>query len=373
MKLKCAVVGMGLLGTQHANYLSRHENTEIVAVCDIKKEKAESFAKEHGVSAYSDVQKMLDEAKPDLVVVATQDPYHKDPIVAACRAGVPYIISEKPLTTTIEDAKEVAAAAAASGTQIKVLFPNRFYPLDRAIRLVLINGYLGNPHYGEMRMDDAISVPLRLWGNDSRNYAMISSPAYFLLSHAVDLLHYYFTPHKVKKVYAVGRKSVIGSDVDFVDSFLTFDNDLVIRLKTEWTKRLDGLVENYVQLTAEKGGFVYNKTPGFECRQALRIAIDGGLASNEAAAELLRQNGILCEIKQTQDGQDYALLLYTGNGNDFDWNMGICHYADSFLGKDNTSVEMTDLDGGLNQVAVVDAILRSAKTGKEVEVEPIIL
>lgn len=373
MKLKCAIVGMGMLGSQHAKYLSAHENTEVVAVCDIKTDKAELFAKEHGTRVYSDVQKMLDEIHPDLVIIATQDPYHKAPIVAACNSGVRYIISEKPLTTTIEDAKEVAAAAAKSGTQIKVLFPNRFYPFDRAIRMLLMKGFLGAPQYGEFRIDDAISVPLRLWGNDSRNYARISSPAYFLLSHAVDLLHYLYAPHQIKKVYAVGRQGVIGSDVDFVDSFLTFDNNLVIRLKTEWTKRLDGIVENYLQLTAEKGGFVFNKTPGYECRPGLRIAIDGGIEPNEAAAALLRKNGIACEVKRTQDGNDYALLLDAESGNNFDWNMGVCHYADSFIGKDATSVEMTDLAGGLSQVAVVDAILRSAKTGKEVDIEPIII
>ena len=372
MKLKCAVIGMGMLGSQHAKYLSGHESTEVVAVCDIKPDKAEQFAKEHGAKVYTDVQKMLDEIHPDLVVVATQDPYHKAPLVAACNAGVKYIISEKPLTTTVEDAKEVAKAAEKSGTIIKVLFPNRFYPLDRAIRSLLMGGYLGEPQYGEMRMDDAISVPLRLWGKDSKTFAKISSPAFFLLSHAVDLLHYYFAPHQIKKVYAIGKQGVIGSDVDFVDSFLTFDNGLVIRLKTEWTKRLDGLVENYVQLTAEKGGFAFNKTPGFECKQALRIAIDGGKEKNEEAAKVLEGEGIRCTIQQTRDGEDYALLLDTANGNDFDWNMGVCHYADSFLGTADTPVEMTDLKGGLQQVAVVDAILRSAKEGKEVAVEPIL-
>ena len=81
---------------------------------------------------------------------------------------------------------------------------------DRSIRLLGSGGYLGAPQYGEMRMDDSIDVPRNLWGKDSRNFSAISSPAFFLFSHAVDLLHYYFTPRKVVRVYAKGKKSVIG-------------------------------------------------------------------------------------------------------------------------------------------------------------------
>ena len=219
MQLKCVVIGMGLLGSQHAAYLSRYEKTSVAAVCDLKPEKAQAWAEKHGAAYYSDVKKMLEEIKPDLAVIATQDPYHKEPIITACQAGIPYIISEKPLTTTVEDAVQIREAAAKSGTQIKVLFPNRFYPLDRSIRLLVSNDYLGAPQYGEMRLDDAISVPLRLWGADSGHFAKISSPAYFLLSHAVDLLRFYFAPREITKVYAVGKKGVIGSDVDYVDSF----------------------------------------------------------------------------------------------------------------------------------------------------------
>lgn len=368
--LRCAVIGMGLLGSQHADHLFSHKNTSVAAVCDQKAEKARVWAEAHACSWYEDFTEMLEKEELDLVVVATQDPYHKAPILGACERGVPYVISEKPLTTSLADAYEIREAAQKSGTCIKVLFPNRFYPLDRSIRLLLRKGYLGTPQFGEMRMDDSIDVPRNLWGKDSKKFSAISSPAFFLLSHAVDLLHYYFAPGKVARVYAKGKRSVIGSEFDFLDCLLTFDNGMIIRLKTEWTKRMEELVENYVQLTAEKGGFAYNKTPGYEAGQGLRIYLEIPKEKAEEAAGLLEQEGIHAEFSYSEKMKAYRFDLKAQDKNDFDWNEGVCLYADSFMENGERKVPFTDLEEGIRQVAVVEAILNSAREDKEVILEP---
>ena len=367
--LRCAVVGMGLLGSQHAEHLYKHKNTLVTAVCDQKVEKAKTWAEEHACSWYEDFTEMYKKEKPDLVVVATQDPYHKGPILKACKSGIPFVISEKPLTTSLADACEIREAAKKSGTCIKVLFPNRFYPLDRSIRLLVSGGYLGAPQYGEMRMDDSIDVPRNLWGKDSRNFSAISSPAFFLFSHAVDLLHYYFTPRKVVRVYAKGKKSVIGSEYDFLDCLLTFNDGLIIRLKTEWTKRMEELVENYVQLTADNGGFAYNKTPGYEARQGLRIYLEVSEEKAREAAGILESQGICAELGYSEKMNAYRFDLKAEDKNDFAWNEGVCLYADSFMNDTEGGIPITDLEEGIRQVAVVEAILDSAREGREVILE----
>lgn len=199
--------------------------------------------------------------------------------------------------------------------------------------------------------------------------ASISSPAFFLFSHAVDLLHYYFSPRKVVRVYAKGKRSVIGSEFDFLDCLLTFDDGMVIRLKTEWTKRMEGLVENYVQLTAEKGGFAYNKTPGFEAGQGLRIYLEIPEDKAKEAAGILEREGIHAELSYSENMKAYRFDLKAEDGNDFDWNEGVCLYADSFIEKGEGKVSITDLEEGIRQVAVVEAILNSAREDKEVILE----
>lgn len=364
----CVIVGMGLLGAMHADRLNQYKNTKVVAVCDMVAEKACDWAEKNGTDWYDSVDKMLAGHKPDLMVVATQDPYHTEPLLAACKNKVPYVICEKPLTTSLEDALKVKKAAEESGTAIKVLFPNRLFPLDQTVRLLLTEGFVGKPEYGEMRMDDNISVPLRLWGKDSKKYASISTPAYFLLSHAVDLLYFYLTPHRVKKVYAVGANSTIGSNPDYIDGYLTFDDGVIIRLKTEWTKRMGFIAENYVQCTASKGGFTYNKGDGFRKKTGLQVFIDGPRKNAERALALLKENNITAELVTFEDPiESYALELDPSmEGNNFDWGLASSLYADSFDGPEPELSPFTDLEGGIEQVRVVDALLRSSREGREI-------
>lgn len=364
---KCAVIGMGLLGSQHAQRLNAHEGMQVVAVCDIKPDKAREWAAAHGVNVYADYCEMLDKERIDILVIATQDPYHKAPLIEACRRNIPYVICEKPLCTTASEVDEIRSAAEKSTSVIKVLFPNRFYPLDRSIRLLVKEGFIGRVEYGEFRIDDSIDVPLRLWGKDSRHFASISSPAFFLLSHAVDLLSFLFGK-KVRKVYAIGRKSIIGSDVDYMDCFLTYDDGMTIRLKTEWTKRIGRLCENYLQFTGTEGGFIFNKTGGFQCEQGLSFVMDAGREKAEEAKALLDKLGYTSHIEPCGDSGGYAVVMReSDDGNGFDWNEGVCLYADSFEGKPDELSPITDLNGGIEQVMIVDALLRSAKEGREIE------
>ena len=366
IKMKCAIIGMGLLGTRHADRLNRHETTRVVAVCDVIPEKAKGWAEANGANAYSDAEEMLKGESIDLLVIATQDPYHKAPLLAACAHNVPRVICEKPLATTLGDAMEVMAAAEKSSSAIKILYPNRLYPIDHSIRLLIGNGFIGAPEFGEFRIDDAIDVPLQLWGEDSKKYTSISSPVHFLFSHAIDLL-YFILGRKVEKVYAIGRTSRVGSEVDYMDSFLTYEGGAVIRLKTEWTKRINRLVENYLQLTATKGGFIFNKTGGFLCEQGLSFVMDEGEEKAIEARELLAGHGYASEVEKCGETGGYSIVMREADGgNGFDWDDGICVYADSFDKPEPALAPLTSLMDGFEQVKVVEALYKSAREGREV-------
>ena len=133
---------------------------------------------------------------------------------------------------------------------------------------------------------------------------------------------------------------MIGSEYDFLDCLLTFNDGLIIRLKTEWTKRMEELVENYVQLTADNGGFAYNKTPGYEAGQGLRIYLEVSEEKAREAAGILESQGICAELGYSEKMND------TEGG-----------------------IPITDLEEGIRQVAVVEAILDSAREGREVILE----
>ena len=58
-KLKIAVIGTGLVGTFHAEAFFRNPNSELVAVCDVDKEKVNSVAQSFNCKAYEDFTKLI--------------------------------------------------------------------------------------------------------------------------------------------------------------------------------------------------------------------------------------------------------------------------------------------------------------------------
>jgi len=114
---------------------------------------------------------MLKDHALDLVVVATPDPLHKEPTLACLDAGVPCVFQEKPLATTLPDAEAICEAVERHGARLFVNYANRAAPLDMATRYVMQRGLLGPVVYGESRLDDNISVPTKMWGGRSRDWA----------------------------------------------------------------------------------------------------------------------------------------------------------------------------------------------------------
>ncbi|MBC7240189.1 MAG: Gfo/Idh/MocA family oxidoreductase, partial [Chloroflexi bacterium] len=186
-QLKAGVIGAGILGTQHATYLAKR-GVQVAAIVDVRREAAERLANQVGAQAFTRYEEMLATCKPDLVVVATPDPLHRAPSVAALEAGVPNIIQEKPLATTLEDAEAIYNLVEQRRARFFVNYANRAAPMDIATCHVIREGLLGKVVYGESRLDDNISVPTQMWGNRTREWAGGSSTAHFLLSHVVDLL-----------------------------------------------------------------------------------------------------------------------------------------------------------------------------------------
>ncbi len=262
-KLKAGVIGLGILGTQHVEFLDAQPEVQVVAVADIRREQAEQVGGQVGAEPYADYERMLAEQRLDLVVVATPDPLHKEPVLAAIRAGVPTVIQEKPMATTVRDAEEMLEAAEKAGARIMIHFSNRGSPLDRATYYVIREGLLGRVVYGEAHLDDNIVVPTQMWGGRSRDWAAGSSTAHFLLSHVVDFMHWVMAPARVTEVFAIAQREVLGYTPDLYDAFLTFDNGARFRVKAEWIKHIDGLVEFSLAFSGDEGSLTYIKRPTF--------------------------------------------------------------------------------------------------------------
>lgn len=214
--LNAGIVGAGILGCAHAENLRDHPDVTVRAVADIRADAAQRLASQLGAEAYTGVADMLQQCPLDLIIVATPDPYHREPTLAAIAAGVPNILQEKPLATNLADARAIYEAVESSGTRLFVNYANRSAPMDIATAYTIREGLLGQIVYGEVRLDDNISVPTALWGTRSRDWAEGSSTAHFLLSHVIDLLRWYLHPAEIKQVYAVKQQTVLGYTLIFM-------------------------------------------------------------------------------------------------------------------------------------------------------------
>lgn len=166
-QLKAGVIGLGLLGSQHTQFLDAQPEVEVTGVVDIREEVAQEIGDQVGAQFYTDYERMLKEQRLDIAVVATPDPLHKAPVLAAIEAGVPTIIEEKPMATTVSDAEEIWEAAEKAGARIFLCYFNRGSPMDRATYYAIQQGLLGEIVYGDVRLDDNICVPTHLWGERS--------------------------------------------------------------------------------------------------------------------------------------------------------------------------------------------------------------
>lgn len=269
-QLKAGVIGLGILGRQHAQFLYNHPAVTLMAVSDIRQAVVADVAVELGAEAFTDYEEMLQFHKLDLVVVATPDHLHRAPTIAALEAGVPNVIQEKPLATNMVDAEAIYDVVERTGARLFINFANRGSTLDLATRYTIQNGLLGRIVYGEARLDDNITVPTQMWGERTHEWTAGSSTAHFLLSHVVDLLRWYFAPAEVTEVYAISQQEVLGYTPDLYDAFLTFTSGAKVRVKAEWIRHMDELVEFYMSFSGDEGTLIYNKRPGFGAQEGWR-------------------------------------------------------------------------------------------------------
>ena len=95
------------------------------------------------IEPYDDYQTMLDEARPDILCIATRQTYHADQVEAAVQSGVKGIIVEKPLATTLEEADRIFAACTRAKVPMALGLELRWSEQYRTIFRMLKDGAIG--------------------------------------------------------------------------------------------------------------------------------------------------------------------------------------------------------------------------------------
>ncbi len=123
--MKVAVIGCGNISKMHLKALSENPETEIIAVADIKPQRADSAAKEYGAKAYYDFDELLSNEKPDSIHICTPHYLHTDIAVKALEAGI-NVLTEKPCSVSDGEVEKLRNAQKKSGKQLGICFQNRY-------------------------------------------------------------------------------------------------------------------------------------------------------------------------------------------------------------------------------------------------------
>jgi predicted dehydrogenase len=118
-------------------------NVDLVAICDtnpLRAERARNMIRSNA-PIYTSIEETLAAAKPELVIVCTKDSNHDDIIVAALEAGA--VITEKPMTTTIEKIRRIREAEKRTGRRVDVSFNYRYAPTAAKLKQLLLDGAIG--------------------------------------------------------------------------------------------------------------------------------------------------------------------------------------------------------------------------------------
>jgi predicted dehydrogenase len=217
-KINIGIVGMGGIGNNHARCYQNNPHADVVAVCDIDKERAQTAAEEYGATAFSSVQEMLAGGiRLDAAGVTTagteNGSHHYEPTLELLGAGIP-VLGEKPISNDVGHAGEMVALAREKSIPYAINLNHRFTPAALRAKEWIDTGRLGELHMIRMMM--WISNP-----NESSPHFHMRA----LHPHSIDVMRYFCG--NVVKVHAFFRKGFARKIWSNVQVNMLFENGVI--------------------------------------------------------------------------------------------------------------------------------------------------
>ncbi|MCL2377523.1 MAG: Gfo/Idh/MocA family oxidoreductase [Defluviitaleaceae bacterium] len=148
---RAAVIGLGSICDVHIKPL-QDLGINITAVCDNKPEPAKAMGRRLNCAHYTCYETMLATGGFDVLHICLPHYLHAPVAIAALEKGV-HVICEKPMATTVPDAKAMITAAKEGGARLEIIFQNRYNPTTVVIKEALASGELGRIKGGWLRVN----------------------------------------------------------------------------------------------------------------------------------------------------------------------------------------------------------------------------
>jgi predicted dehydrogenase len=223
--MRAAVVGLGRWGRALVNSVhGKSSDIEFVAAVTRTRASAEKFCAEKNLPLLDRYQEIIDDPTIDAVVLATPHSQHEEQVLQAAAAGK-HVFVEKPITLHRETARAAAAAVQGKGLVLAVGFCRRFHPSIVQLRERLRDGRLGKlvAMTGQQTSNTGPFLPAGNWRSDPEE-----SPAGSMTAVGVHLLdHMIEFGGRVSEVHCITRRVGDGPTDDTTTVMLQFESGLV--------------------------------------------------------------------------------------------------------------------------------------------------
>ncbi|MDQ0220481.1 Gfo/Idh/MocA family oxidoreductase [Peribacillus cavernae] len=342
-KVKIAVIGCGSIAQhRHLPEYAAIESVEIVAVCDIVKERANEVAEKYNARAYTSYKDLLADQEIDAVSVCTPNYLHASITVDALNAGK-HVLCEKPMATSKTEAEAMITAASQNNKKLMIGHNQRFVSSHVQARELIESGEVGRIYsfrtaFGHGGPED--------WSIDGKKSWFFKKEQAFIGAmgdlgvHKTDLLRYLLAEEITEVAAFVETSAKSNSDVD--------DNAVCI-LKTQ-SGIIGTLAASWSYVSSED-----NSTIIYGEHAILRLEED---PQHSVVAQYKNGEVVKYELEQIQSNEEGG-------------QQSNSHVIDQFVGSllNDTEVPVSGTEG-MKSLNVILAALEANETKTVVQVAP---
>jgi len=333
-RIRFGIVGTGIMAKVHAAALTSYHRSAVVAWAGSSAVDLSEFGP---ARTYATAAELAQDPEVDAVLVATPDFAHVEPALVAIAAGK-HVLIEKPLATSVADAIAISDAAAEAGVSAMTLFNHRWVPAYWQAKERITSGDFGEPILAYARKNDTIVVPTEMIA-----WAAETTPAWFLSSHDIDLVCWYFESEPVEAVATAVSKVLRGRGIETPDAIqaqVRFVDGSVATFESCWTypNTFPTMTDSFVELIFERAVIHLDRK-----REQLEIA------TNDAFE--YPRNLLVNRVGGTPAGSAAAAVR---------------HFADAVL--DGTA-PFVSLSSSVRVTRILEAIHRSCTEGAPVRID----
>jgi predicted dehydrogenase len=245
------------MGLSHAAIVGAHPDVDMVAVCDTSSLVLDAFKKFTAIKTYSDYQKMIDDEKPEFVIISTPTKYHYPMVKYSLERGI-NVFCEKPFTLTSVQGKELMDLALRKGLVNQVGFHNQFIGTFRELKRLLDQNILGElVHFsGEAYGPVVTKEKGSTWRSNPEEGG---GCLYDYASHVINLIQEVIG--RPDKVYGTILKSIYSKGVeDAVFSLLKLQNGISGTLLVNWSDETYRKMSTSLLVQGKKGKIICDAT-----------------------------------------------------------------------------------------------------------------